>query len=564
MSNPASGSTRCQRCSRKLEFLGPEWKEMTAADTEALLATLPSERCEQLRTVLGAHELWADADTTELSGFFGESFRADTVERQADGGISVANEKKAARAMENMRGSLALVLDSSAQRQSSSSGYGDDSTIGTGTEDGRAGVHSAAGQNGQIPVGAAGSQGESFIILSSSQLHPLGGLGRGMSQLSVDSRGSEGRIRDLAQSVAKGAEAGGAQEGEGAEDDDIAETLSMIGRVADLMEERSVLGHPMCEDCAEIMLRVMDREIGDSERERQILEDVGRAAELKLSADAMSAADVAALEGEIRKQEAEEQALEETLKIMDEQLDQLCGRIGELDAEARELDACELQMSRRRNDLDFVLEQCEAEQWSLDEQYARLAAQLTQLQRTNVYNDVFNITVTEGIASINGFRLGGRSAPHSVEWSEINAAWGQALLLLQTVARRLGHEFVGYRLIPMGSFSRIERVPEHGADHSAVVSLELFGSGDLYLGRLFQTRRFDAAMVAFLACLDQVAQLIMSLNSQLSMPYRIDQDKVGSVSIRPQFGQDDVWTRACKNTLMDARWALAFASSYTP
>ncbi|KAJ2627943.1 Vacuolar protein sorting-associated protein atg6, partial [Coemansia sp. RSA 1290] len=90
----------------------------------------------------------------------------------------------------------------------------------------------------------------------------------------------------------------------------------------------------------------------------------------------------------------------------------------------------------------------------------------------------------------------------------------------------------------------------------------LFGSGDLYLGRLFQSRRFDAAMVAFLACLDQVAQLIMSINPQLRLPYRIDQDRVGAVSIKPQFGQDELWTRACRNTLMDARWALAFVSSY--
>ncbi|KAJ2286640.1 autophagy protein, partial [Coemansia sp. RSA 2706] len=58
--------------------------------------------------------------------------------------------------------------------------------------------------------------------------------------------------------------------------------------------------------------------------------------------------------------------------------------------------------------------------------------------------------------------------------------------------------------------------------------------------------------------------LIMSLGAQLRVPYPIEQDRVGAVSIRPQFGQDDVWTRACRNTLMDARWALAFASSYEP
>ncbi|KAJ2755888.1 autophagy protein [Coemansia nantahalensis] len=251
--------------------------------------------------------------------------------------------------------------------------------------------------------------------------------------------------------------------------------------------------------------------------------------------------------------------------MLDAQLAELCGQIDALEREAHAADARRREGDQRRNELGAVLERCEAEQWALGEKYARLAAQLTQLQRTNVYNDVFNIAVAEGVASINGFRLGGRSS-HNVDWAEINAAWGQALLLLQAVARRLGHDFVGFRLIPMGSFSRIERQPTGGGGGGGgdAATLELFGSGDLYLGRLFQNRRFDAAMVAYLACLDQVAQLILSLNPLVPMPYRIDQDKVGGVSIKPQFGQDDLWTRACRNTLLDARWALAFASSYTP
>ncbi|KAI9500316.1 beclin-1 [Coemansia spiralis] len=317
----------------------------------------------------------------------------------------------------------------------------------------------------------------------------------------------------------------------------------------DMLSDHSLLSHPMCEDCAETMLRLMDRELADCAHERQIVEGIGQTARLTLD----NPRPVAELERELAKQEDLEHALEDTLGMLDKQLADLCGQIAELDVEAREMDNEEDRSGQERNAAQQVLERLETEQWMLDDKYARLAAQLTQLQRTNVFNDVFNITVGEGVASINGFRLGGRSS-HSVEWAEINAAWGQALLLLQTVARRLGHEFLGYRLIPMGSFSRIE----HGEG-----VLELFGSGDMYLGRLFQNRRFDMAMVAYLECLDQIAQLIASANPQLRLPYRIDQDKVGGVSIKPQFGQDDVWTRACKNTLMDARWALAFASSYT-
>jgi beclin 1 len=45
-----------------------------------------------------------------------------------------------------------------------------------------------------------------------------------------------------------------------------------------------------------------------------------------------------------------------------------------------------------------------------------------------------------------------------VDWSEINAALGQTLLLLYTVAKKLNFKFKSFKLVPNGSFSRIERI----------------------------------------------------------------------------------------------------------
>ncbi|KAJ2707459.1 Vacuolar protein sorting-associated protein atg6 [Coemansia spiralis] len=554
---------RCKRCRRQLEYGGAGWDDVSADDVEAVLQTLAPERSIELRTALrgsgGGGGRRTGVEPAELSRFFSNAFRTDQVARGRGGRIARGDtpgpsQSAAVRgpAAGGMRGSLALVMDSCEQQ--SHGARGDEGRVST----------VPAGEPG---TGNGSSQGDSFILLSSSQLHPHA-LGADMAQLSLTSDGSE-----LGQSAQGHGPAGDSLSGDksqadgprdsGRPQDDIAATATIIGRLVDGLQERSALDYPMCEECAEVMARLLDREIGDCAHERQILEGIGRAAEqIKASTGDQRrvADDVAELEREIAKQGEMERALSDTLGMLDTQLLELCGQIDRLDREAREADEQRRESEQRRNELGFVLERCEAEQWALGEKYARLAAQLTQLQRTNVYNDVFNIAVAEGIASINGFRLGGRSS-HGVEWAEINAAWGQALLLLQAVARRLGHDFIGFRLIPMGSFSRIERPAENGRD---AVTLELFGSGDLYLGRLFQNRRFDAAMVAFLACLDQVAQVILSLGPHAPMPYRIDQDRVGGVSIKPQFGQDDVWTRACRNTLLDARWALAFASSYTP
>lgn len=71
-----------------------------------------------------------------------------------------------------------------------------------------------------------------------------------------------------------------------------------------------------------------------------------------------------------------------------------------------------------------------------------------------------------------------------------------------------------YRLIPMGSFSRIEKTT---GDKS---SYELHGSGDLHFGRLLHNRRFDFAMVAFLECLKQITDYAKSQDSGLEFPHQ--------------------------------------------
>ena len=109
-------------------------------------------------------------------------------------------------------------------------------------------------------------------------------------------------------------------------------------------------------------------------------------------------------------------------------------------------------------------------------------------QRINVYNDVFAIGADGSFGTINGLRLG-RMPGVTVEWTEINAALGQAcatepnpassqgacpgvsrgkawhvakwrarpqvVLLLQTLARAHGATFSAHVLCPMGSFSKV-------------------------------------------------------------------------------------------------------------
>ncbi|KAJ2066068.1 autophagy protein [Coemansia sp. S155-1] len=572
----------CKRCSRLIDFADDSWSNLSDKGAGTLVATLPPERNKELGALLSAQVI--RREPIDVSRVLNHSFRYDQLARLPSGAMSGSKSST-----QLMRGSLDLVIDSSHSIRAQSEphrnihlpeGLALDNMPRRQDHNGKGAA--ASPTPSELATGSNSSQGDSFILLSSSQLHPFpfgsdalaSPLDAGYKQAHPTTSAREGGMLaagDVGEGDSRSVTSSGrlapAADGSG-QRDGVSETFAIIGRVMDRLEERSALVHPMCEDCAETMLRLLDREVADSVHEREIATGIGRAAELAAPlAEAQSldkgviagqsvASDVLELERDLRRQSELEHTLEEALAVLDSQLEGLCKQMAELDQEAEQLDELETQYHLELNDRNYILERCESEQWALDDKYARLTAQLTQLQRTNVYNDVFNITVADGIASINGFRLGGRSSPHSVEWSEINAAWGQALLLLQTVARRLSYDFLDYKLIPMGSYSRIERVSD------SATSYELFGSGDMYLGRLFQNRRFDAAMVAYLACLDQIAQLIMSLSPQLRLPYKIEQDKVGGLSIKPQLGGDEMWTKACKNALLDARWALAFASSY--
>ncbi len=60
--------------------------------------------------------------------------------------------------------------------------------------------------------------------------------------------------------------------------------------------------------------------------------------------------------------------------------------------------------------------------------------QIERLKRTNVYNDVFHIWHRGPFGTIAGFRLG-KTPTHPVDWDEMNAAWGHAVLLLHTLAQ---------------------------------------------------------------------------------------------------------------------------------
>lgn len=352
-------------------------------------------------------------------------------------------------------------------------------------------------------------------------------------------------------------------------------------RLFEVISARSDIDHPICIECAELLVEGLQKRLVTTTKERDAY--IGFMKEV--SSNIPTEEEVEAAETSLEKQlQAEKAAFEELLQLEAEKAT-IDAEIVELETQSRELDQEEERFWRERNAFALELSEFQAARDALNTKYDHDSKQLERLQRTNVYNDTFCIGHDGYFGTMNGLRLG-RLPSQPVEWSEINAAWGQTLLLLATVAEKLRFEFQGYVLHPMGSSSKIAKLeystqsPSQSttSNHSGQTQtgpaakstmLDLHHTGGLSLLRVH--RGFDSAMVAFLDCLAQLGVHVERQTSDpaydgdpLVLPYIIKNGKIGDASIRLGSGfqsNDEVWTKACKYTLTCCKFLLAHASN---
>ncbi|KAF7561065.1 hypothetical protein G7046_g3056 [Stylonectria norvegica] len=346
-----------------------------------------------------------------------------------------------------------------------------------------------------------------------------------------------------------------------------------INRLFEILSARSDIDHPICVECTDMLVEGLQKKLDIASKERdsyvRYLKDV--------VAERPSEDDIKAQEAAFKKAEQDQAAALEELKKLEAEKDGLDEEIVALEEESRQLDKEEEKFWRERNSFATKMAEFQSERDSINAKYNNDSQLLEKLQRSNVYNDTFCISHDGSFATINGLRLG-RLSNKPVDWPEINAAWGHALLLLVTVAEKLGYKFDGYDPQPMGSTSKIIRYETPSPASSRLGAravqpppkkyvLELYSSGDMPLGLTFMHRRFDNAMVGFLELVRQLGGYVQrqteASGTPLSLPYKIDGDKIGDVSIKLGIAQDDGWTKACKLTLTCCKFLLAHASNVT-
>lgn len=348
--------------------------------------------------------------------------------------------------------------------------------------------------------------------------------------------------------------------------------MDRVSRLFEILSARSDIDHPICVDCADMLVEGFHKKLQTATKERDAYVKQLR----QIQADQPSKEDVKARQDTLKQAESRREDAVKELHKLEKEKDSLDAEIVALEEESRQLDLEEDKFWSERNAFAAKMGEFQSERDSINVKYNNDSQLLEKLQRSNVYNDTFCISHDGSFATINGLRLG-RLSNKPVDWPEINAAWGHALLLVVTVAEKLGYKFQGYDVQPMGSTSKIIRYENTSPASSRIGSrtvqapppkkhvLELYSSGDMPLGLTFMHRKFDNAMVAFLELVRQlgihVEKQTAATGNSLSLPYKIEGDKISDVSIKLGIAQDDGWTKACKLTLTCCKFLLAHASN---
>ncbi|CAB1337849.1 unnamed protein product [Coregonus sp. 'balchen'] len=317
--------------------------------------------------------------------------------------------------------------------------------------------------------------------------------------------------------------------------ENLSRRLKVTSDLFDIMSGQSDVDHPLCEECTETLLDHLDTQLNITENECQNYKNC-----LELLSQLQEEEEDSLL-GQLQKLGEESSLLVGELEVVEEQRAAVAEDLVQGRSHSQQLDTEELQYQKEYS--EFKRQQLE-----LDDELKSVDNQMRYCQHSGQFG------------TINNFRLG-RLPSVPVEWNEINAAWGQTVLLLHALANKMGLRLQRYRLVPYGNHSYLESLTDKSKE------LPLYCSGGL---RFFWDNKFDHAMVAFLDCVQQFKEEVEKGDTGFCLPYRMDVEKGkiedtggsgGSYSIKTQFNSEEQWTKALKFMLTNLKWGLAWVSS---
>uniref|UniRef100_A0A1J3K843 Beclin-1-like protein n=1 Tax=Noccaea caerulescens TaxID=107243 RepID=A0A1J3K843_NOCCA len=324
-------------------------------------------------------------------------------------------------------------------------------------------------------------------------------------------------------------------------------TINVLTRAFDIARTQTQVEQPLCLECMRVLSDKLEKEVEDVTRDVEAYE----ACVQRLEGDTQDVLSEADFLKEKRKIEEEERKLVAAIEETEKQNAEVNHQLKELELKGNRFNELEDRYWQEFNNFQFQLIAHQEERDAILAKIEVSQAHLELLNKTNVLIDAFPIRHDGDFGTINNFRLG-RLPKVPVEWDEINAAWGQACLLLHTMCNYFRPKFqCRVKIQPMGSYPRIV--------DSTNNTYELFGPVNL-----FWSTRYDKAMTLYLVCLKDFADFAnakdqennIPLEKCLKLPFKIENDKVETYSITQSFNKQENWTKALKYTLCNLKWAL--------
>ncbi|TYH06347.1 hypothetical protein ES288_A08G149400v1 [Gossypium darwinii] len=333
-------------------------------------------------------------------------------------------------------------------------------------------------------------------------------------------------------------------------------TITVLKNAFEIATTQTQVEQPLCLECMRVLSDKLDKEVEDVTRDIEAYEACFQRLEGE-PRDVLSEADFCK---EKLKIEEEERKLEAAIEEIEKQNAAVNAELKELEQKSKRFKELEERYWQEFNNFQFQLIAHQEERDAILAMTEVSQAHLELLKRTNVLNDAFPIWHDGEFGTINNFRLG-RLPKIPVEWDEINAAWGQACLLLHTMCQYFRPKFhYRIKIIPLGSYPRIMDSNNNTYEFCLLHEyVSRFGPVNL-----FWSTRYDKAMTLFLTCLKDFAEFANAKDLEnnippekcFNLPYKIENDKVENYSITQSFNKQENWTKALKYTLCNLKWAL--------
>ena len=180
------------------------------------------------------------------------------------------------------------------------------------------------------------------------------------------------------------------------------QTVTRSERLFEILSARTDVDHPICMECSELLVEGYAKRLQVVTKERDAFVEFLK----RVNAEIPTEAEQEAQQEELRRLEEEDAEALRELEELERERAEVEAETKRLEEESRELDKEEGGFWRDRNAFTQKLDEFQNTRDCVNQQYDHDSKQLEKLQRTNVYNDTFNIGHDGYFGTINSLRLG--------------------------------------------------------------------------------------------------------------------------------------------------------------